>query len=163
MEEASPPSPPAVERPPRAAATIVVVRDGAQGIEVLLSRRAERGDHNSGAWVFPGGVVDAGDRAAHEVCDGIDDATASTRLGLPSGGLDYYVAAVRECFEESGLLFATGAGRAHGELVQLDAGSLGEPLSPWRGRLHRGENSVLEFCREFGLRLTLDRLVYLSH
>ena len=49
------PAAPSVERPPRAAATIVVIRDGAEGIEVLLSRRAERGDHNSGAWVFPGG------------------------------------------------------------------------------------------------------------
>ena len=43
------------------AATVVVVRDGASGLEVLLSRRAERGDHNSGAWVFPGGIVDAAD------------------------------------------------------------------------------------------------------
>ena len=165
MEETSPPSPPAIERPPRPAATIVVVRDGAQGIEVLLSRRAERGDHNSGAWVFPGGVVDAGDRDAHSVCDGIDDAAASARMGLPSGGLDYFVAAVRECFEESGLLFATGTGTddKRGDLVRLDAGTLGERLSPWRGRLHRGENSVVDLCREFGLRLALDRLVYLSH
>ena len=52
---------PVAERPPRPAATIVVVRDGDAGIEVLLSRRAERGDHNSGAWVFPGGIVDRGD------------------------------------------------------------------------------------------------------
>ena len=163
MEETSPPSPPAIERPPRPAATLVVVRDGAQGIEVLLSRRAERGDHNSGAWVFPGGVVDAGDRDAHAVCSGIDDEAASARLGLPSGGLDYFVAAVRECFEESGLLFATDASSMRGDLVRLDDAGFGERLAPWRGRLHRGENSVAELCREFGLRLALDRLVYLSH
>jgi 8-oxo-dGTP pyrophosphatase MutT (NUDIX family) len=71
----APPSPSA-ERPPRPAATIVVVRDGTSGIEVLLSRRAERGDHNSGAWVFPGGIVDPGDRATHDCCAGIDDAAA---------------------------------------------------------------------------------------
>src|SRR5512137_1106789 len=53
---------------PRAAATLVVVRAAAIGIEVLLLRRAERGDHNSGAWVFPGGVVDKGDRDCHAVC-----------------------------------------------------------------------------------------------
>src|SRR5437870_8009196 len=103
------PAPPTVERPPRPAATIVVVRDGAEGLEVLLSRRAERGDHNSGAWVFPGGLLDAGDRAAHGCCAGVDDAGASERLGLDAQGLDYYVAAVRECFEESGLLFALDA------------------------------------------------------
>ena len=56
---------PGEARPPRPAATIVVLRDGAGGIEVLLSRRAERGDHNSGAWVFPGGIVEPGDALAH--------------------------------------------------------------------------------------------------
>ena len=61
---------------------------------------------NSGAWVFPGGVLDAADRDAHASCIGLDDAAASARLGLPHGGLDYYIAAVRECFEEAGLLFA---------------------------------------------------------
>ena len=58
-----PRSAPAVVRP---AATLVVVRDSADGIEALLLRRAERGDQNSGAWVFPGGLVDAADRASHE-------------------------------------------------------------------------------------------------
>ena len=154
----APPSPSA-ERPPRPAATIVVVRDGTSGIEVLLSRRAERGDHSSGAWVFPGGIVDPGDRLAHDCCAGIDDAAASARLGLPANGLDYYIAAVRECFEESGLLFATDAS---GELVGLDDAT-GAQLAAWRGPLHRNERPLGEMCRAFGLRLALDRLVYLSH
>ena len=153
----APPSPSA-ERPPRAAATIVVVRDSPGGIEVLLSRRAERGDHNSGAWVFPGGIVDPGDRQAHACCAGVDDATASTRLGVPANGLDYYVAAIRECFEESGLLFATRGG----ELVRLDDVA-GEALGAWRGLLHRNERTLGEMCRAFGLTLAPDRLVYLSH
>ena len=157
----TPPSPAAAERPPRPAATIVVVRDGAGGIEVLLSRRAERGDHNSGAWVFPGGIVDPGDRQAHDCCAGLDDAAASARLGLPANGLDYYIAAVRECFEESGLLYATEPG---GELVHLDAGDdRASRLGAWRGPLHRNERPLGEMCREFGLTLALDRLVYLSH
>jgi glyoxylase-like metal-dependent hydrolase (beta-lactamase superfamily II)/8-oxo-dGTP pyrophosphatase MutT (NUDIX family) len=158
----SPPTPGLV-LPPRPAATIVVVRDGEGGIEVLLSRRAERGDHNSGAWVFPGGVVDAGDRLAHAVSHGLDDATASARLGLPANGLDFYIAAVRECFEESGLLFATDGS---GELVRpgdaVDATHL-DALAAWRGPLHRHERSLGELCRAFGLTLALDRLVYLSH
>jgi len=115
------------ERPPRAAATIVVVRDGTSGLEVLLSRRAERGDHNSGAWVFPGGIVEKNDALAHAAVAGLDDETASRRLGLASGGLDYYVAAIRECFEESGLLFARAEGP---ELVDLD-GSDAARLAPW--------------------------------
>ena len=155
----SPPSPSAAERPARAAATLVVVRDGAAGIEVLLSRRTQSNDQFSGAWVFPGGIVDAGDRAAHQHCVGLDDAAASAQLGLESGGLDYYVAAVRECFEESGLLLAVDEA---GELVELDH-VRGETLGPWRGPLHRGERTLGAFCSEFGLRLAVDRLVYLSH
>jgi 8-oxo-dGTP pyrophosphatase MutT (NUDIX family) len=145
--------------PPRPAATIVVVRDGADGIEVLLSRRAERGDHNSDAWVFPGGIVEKNDALAHAAVAGLDDAEASRRLGLASGGLDYYVAAIRECFEESGLLFARAAGP---ELVDLD-GSDAVRLAPWRGALHRGEKGIVEFCAAEGLHLAADRLVYLSH
>jgi glyoxylase-like metal-dependent hydrolase (beta-lactamase superfamily II)/8-oxo-dGTP pyrophosphatase MutT (NUDIX family) len=149
----------AAERPPRPAATVVVVRDSVGGIEVLLSRRAERGDHNSGAWVFPGGVVDANDRDAHACCVGLDDAQASARLGLAQGGLDYYVAAVRECFEEAGLLFAI---EPAGGLIDL-AGAAGDRLAQWRGPLHRGERSIVEFCREAGLQLAVDQLIYLSH
>jgi glyoxylase-like metal-dependent hydrolase (beta-lactamase superfamily II)/8-oxo-dGTP pyrophosphatase MutT (NUDIX family) len=155
----SPPTPSPDARPPRASASLVVVRDAAHGIEVLLSRRAERGDHNSGAWVFPGGIVDPGDAHAHACCSGIDDASANARLGVASGALSYFVAAVRECFEESGLLFAIDA---RGELVRLD-GDDGAALRAWRGPLHRGERSMTELCRAFGLTLALDRLVYLSH
>jgi glyoxylase-like metal-dependent hydrolase (beta-lactamase superfamily II)/8-oxo-dGTP pyrophosphatase MutT (NUDIX family) len=150
---------PVAERPPRPSATLVVVRAAPAGFEVLLSRRAERGDHNSGAWVFPGGLVDAGDRAAHAGCVGLDDATASARLGLAEGGLDYYIAAVRECFEESGLLYACGAG---GGLLDVDE-HLAERLAPWRGALHRCERVLGDLCAEFGLTLAVDRLIYLSH
>ena len=158
----SPPSP-AETRPPRAAATLVVVRNAdmaagaaARGIEVLLSRRAERGDHNSGAWVFPGGIVDPGDHLAQGLCEHLDDAAASARLGLPEGGLAYYAAAVRECFEESGLLYATD--RA-GALLRLDDAA-GAQLAAWRGPLHRGERTLGQMCTAFGLTLALARLIY---
>lgn len=138
---------------------MVVVRDSPGGLEVLLSRRAERGDHNSGAWVFPGGMLDAADRQAHACCCGLDDAVASARLGVPSGGLDYYVAALRECFEEAGLLFAVD-----GTQTMIDlAGPAGARWAQWRGPLHRGERSIVDLCREAGLQLAVDRLIYLSH
>ncbi|MEO7055394.1 MAG: MBL fold metallo-hydrolase [Caldimonas sp.] len=149
-------------RPLRPAATLIVVRDatGLTGnIEVLLSRRAERGDHFSGAWVFPGGVVEDRDGDAQECCDGIDDASASRRLGVEHGGLAYYVAAVRECFEESGLLFAC---TANGDWIDLD-GADAARLAPWRGALHRGERSMVELCEAEDIRLATHRLVYFSH
>ena len=145
---------------PRAAATLVVVRDAAVGIEVLLLRRAERGDLNSGAWVFPGGMVEVGDRDVHAWCAGVDDAAASQRLGLPGGGLDYYVAAVRECFEEAGLLFALDA---DGAMLSERADAASAELAAWRGPLHRGERRLADLCAQHGLRLAMDRLVYFSH
>ena len=152
---------PVVDRPPRPAATLVVVRDGSAGVEVLLSRRAERGDHNSGAWVFPGGIVEAADGDAHAVCAGLDDAEASRRLGVPAGGLDYFIAAVRECFEESGLLFAATP-TVQEDGIGIDAATSAR-LAPWRGRLHRGEATLAALCEPEGLRLAVDELVYLSH
>ena len=148
-------------RPPRPAATVAIVRDGDdnRGIEVLLCRRAERGDHNSGAWVFPGGLVDRADRAAHGVCAGLDDVQASAALGLPEGGLDYYIAALRESFEEAGLLIAIDA---NDRMVELDEAEE-RRLATWREPLNRGERSIGEFCAHAGVRLAVDRLVYLSH
>jgi glyoxylase-like metal-dependent hydrolase (beta-lactamase superfamily II)/8-oxo-dGTP pyrophosphatase MutT (NUDIX family) len=153
------PSHPTAPQAPSASATVILVRDAASGPELLLMRRAERGDQNSGMWVFPGGRVEAGDRAAHGWCAGLDDATASARLGLPDGGLDYLVASVRECFEESGLLLASDAA---GRELALSPQQLDE-LSRWRGALHRGERTLAGLCQAFGCRLAVDRLAYVSH
>jgi glyoxylase-like metal-dependent hydrolase (beta-lactamase superfamily II)/8-oxo-dGTP pyrophosphatase MutT (NUDIX family) len=153
------PDPSPSSRPPRLSATLVVVRDGDRGLEVLLSRRAESADHTSGAWVFPGGILDPADRAAHGTCVGLDDAEASRRLGLEQGGLDFWVAAIRECFEESGLLFAS---TATGSLVDLD-GADAARIATWRGALHRRERTVAALCESENIRLAADRLVYLSH
>mgnify|MGYP003576343603 CR=1 FL=1 len=150
-------APPA--RPPRAAATLVVVRNAPVGIEVLLLRRGESNDQASGAWVFPGGTVDKRDPEFYDCCAGIDDATASKQLGLPSGGLDYLIAALRECFEEAGLLYANDR---DGQPVAL-SGDLARELGAWRVPLNNHERSLGEMCRQYGLTLAADRLVYFSH
>lgn len=150
-------SPPA--RPPRPAATIAVVRDAAVGIEVLLLRRGASNDHARGAWVFPGGIVDARDPEFHDCCAGIDDATASARLNVPSGGLNYLIAALRECFEEAGLLYANDR---DGRPVAL-TGELARQLGEWRVPLNNHERSLGDMCRQYGLTLAADRLVYFSH
>ena len=149
---------PAVPPPLRPAATVVVMRDSPDGIEVLLLRRAERGDHSSGAWVFPGGVLDAQDSECHPHCAGLDDEAASRAMGMAAGALDYHVAAIRECFEEAGLLLAYDADARPVELT----GETGEAMRAWRTRLHRGENTMAEFCRHFGLTLATDRLAYFT-
>lgn len=144
---------------PRPAATLVIVRDAPGGLELLLLQRADRGDQNSGAWVFPGGLVETQDRDCQPHCAGIDDAAASSRLGIAHGGLDFYVAAIRECFEEAGLLLATDA---HGTPVTMN-GDAGARLTALRRPLHRGEIGLAAVCGRLGLRLAADRLHYIGH
>lgn len=87
---------------PLPAATVVVARPGADGLEVLLLRRPEASTFAAGAWVFAGGRVDPGDRDP-EVAERIDPRAAD-------GEPEALAAAARELWEETGLLLAEGAG-----------------------------------------------------
>jgi glyoxylase-like metal-dependent hydrolase (beta-lactamase superfamily II)/8-oxo-dGTP pyrophosphatase MutT (NUDIX family) len=90
---------------PRPAATLILLRQGAGGLETLMIQRAKSAVFLGGAYVFPGGSLDAADADPRRVT-GLTEAQANARLGLESSGLAYYVAAVRECFEEAGILLA---------------------------------------------------------
>lgn len=101
-----------VTTPPLDAASVVLLRDGAPGLEVLLLRRHSQSAVLGGAWVFAGGKVDAADSALVPLLD--QPATAlHTALNEPAlsaqaaGAL--HVAAIREAFEECGVLLATAA------------------------------------------------------
>jgi glyoxylase-like metal-dependent hydrolase (beta-lactamase superfamily II)/8-oxo-dGTP pyrophosphatase MutT (NUDIX family) len=142
----------------RQAATVVVLRRAATGMQVLLMRRAPReGDIHSGASVFPGGLLDAADAQGSALCSGLDDAQASAKLGLPHGGLAYWFAAMRECFEEAGLLYAAAQDRSH-----LDAAQLAQ-IAAQRTALNRRELTMGEICTRFGIHLAADRIAYLDH
>src|ERR1043165_3591615 len=90
------------------AATVMLVRDSGAGrsgsLEVLLGRPHPESVFAADAWFFPGGRVDPGDAAPTPIGAGPSDAEASRALGLPSGGLAYWVAAAREGFEGGGIL-----------------------------------------------------------
>lgn len=140
----------------RKAASVIVLRDRGEagGIEVLMMRRPERdNDFRSGAAVFPGGALDAGDTEAHRHVQGWDDARASARMGLAAGGLDYLVAAARECFEEVGLLFAG----------PLDAERLAAAHADWRVPMQNGARTIAGLCDALALTLDLRDWHYWSH
>ena len=115
---------------PRDAATVVRLRDSPHGLEVFLVKRHGLSDVLGGAYVFPGGKLDAADLllGAHvdqSVADmhralGEPDTTPATALGL-------YVAALREAFEESGILFASDALAAKAALLQEPQ----QPFNTW--------------------------------
>lgn len=96
---------------PRPAATIVLMRDGDAGLEVLLMKRSRTAGFVPGAYVFPGGRVDDadGDGSLAERLHGLTPVAAAARLGLEDTvtAVGYYVAALREAFEETGILVAT--------------------------------------------------------
>ena len=148
---------------PRKAASLIVLRDapGGRGLEVLMLRRADKpGDQNSGAAVFPGGLLDKADAGHHELCTGLSDAQASQRLDCAANGLDYWIAAVRECFEEAGLLFAVDA---TGALSNLDAHADPAALVAMRHALHANQISMSEVCAQLGVKIAADQLAYFSH
>jgi recombination protein RecT len=106
--------PPAVPATPKPAATVVLLRDGARAMEVLLLRRIRTAGFVPGAYVFPGGRVDGADAAPAVVerLDGLSAEEAARRLELPGArppALAYYLAAVREAFEETGILIGHAA------------------------------------------------------
>ncbi len=104
----SPAPPSARPAPPRDAATVVLLRDRPQGIEVYLVKRSRMVDFMAGAYVFPGGRLDKAD-SSPSACALLSAGTAALqeRLGeaLPAAhAAGLFVAAVRETFEEAGLL-----------------------------------------------------------
>jgi len=148
--------------PVRDAATLVLLRDGAAGLETFMLKRGAGTAFVPGAHVFPGGAVDPADAdpAVYARCDGLDDAAASARLGLPRDGLAFWVAALRESFEEAGLMIATDAA---GEEPDWDEPGLQRRLAAARSALHAGETTLAAILEAEDLRLPVIRLRYYGH
>jgi len=142
----------------REAATVMVVRD-APDLHVFMLRRNLNSDFVGGAYVFPGGAVDDADRAPELLarCVGRDDAQASRLLGVDAGGLGFWVAAIRETFEEAGVLFARD--RSTGAPVD---GSR-EEFDGIRRAIGRRERAFSEFVEAEDLVLDSGALHVFSH
>ncbi|RSZ33347.1 MBL fold metallo-hydrolase [Variovorax beijingensis] len=131
--------------PVRAAATVLLLRDSEAGIEVLMTRRSGTASFAPGAYVFPGGQIDAADEAAAHIA-----ARRPTQSGLQ---LTQAIAAIREGFEELGVLLARHAdGRPVGaqDIASMDR-STASPVS------------FAEQCAARGLVLACDQVFSLAH
>lgn len=127
--------------PLRPAATVLLLRDTPQGIEVLMTRRSMTASFAPGAYVFPGGGIDAADAQAH---------AQSTRRATQSDlHLTQAIAAIRESFEELGVLLARHADGSH--VTTADIASL-DRKAPFAAQ-----------CRERGLTLAGDEVFVLAH
>ncbi|MEM7500971.1 MAG: hypothetical protein AAF417_02955 [Pseudomonadota bacterium] len=141
---------PVVARP---SATVVVAREAAAGPELLMVLRSANTAFGA-SYVFPGGVLEANDAAVDDRCDGVTGSDANRTLDTDQNGIAYYSAAIRELFEETGILLARSAAGAW----PTTAGTVAQ-----RGALNAGTLSWPDFLRESGLRLACDTLQYFAH
>ena len=142
----------------RPASTLLLLRDSAgQGgesdIEVFMMVRHHQIEFNSGALVFPGGSVDPGDHdiaGKRELCDG--------GAGLDAQALAFRIAAIRETFEESGILLA----KSRGSTDTLSAARAAEIGAAFRSTANK-DKRFLEILDDNGTLLALDELVPYAH
>lgn len=143
-----------VDTPPRPAATVLLLREAPEGLEVLMQRRHEDSDVLGGAYVFPGGKVDRED-GDEDILARTDVAADVLHAALGDPALDAraaaacYVAAARETFEEAGVLLAS---RADGRPV--DGASAAEAMC-----LAREGRAFIETLEALDLTLTLSGLL----
>jgi len=146
---------------PLPAATVTLVRDAPRGLEVLMLQRSHSLKFMPGVYVFPGGALDAADSSSEmqAMCAGLEDEAASRALGVERGGIAYWIAAIREAFEEAGILLAYDAS---GNMVSLH-GDAAERYRAHRSSLDERRGDFGAIVREEGLRLAVDRLTYFGH
>lgn len=127
--------------PLREAATVLLLRDGSHGLEVLMTRRSTTASFAPGAFVFPGGGVDAADAQSH--------ALASRRSSQSDAHLTEAIAAIRESFEELGILLARHADGRWADTSDIAALNRKAPFAAQ--------------CEALGLQLAADQVFVLAH
>ncbi|MEM9622282.1 MAG: NUDIX hydrolase [Pseudomonadota bacterium] len=132
-------------------ATILMLRDSADGMQVFMVVRHHQIDFASGALVFPGGKADPQD-FADELTPYLTGAATETNMRA------IQVSAIREAFEECGVLLA----RPAGEDTLITGARLAE-LQHYRDALHSGAVPLLEFLQTEKLVLACDTLTHFAH
>jgi len=135
------------------AATVLLLRDGAAGLEIFMVLRSSEMNFAAGALVFPGGKLDPedADPALQARCAGLE--------GLDELHRGLRVAVVRETFEECGVLLA----RPHGSSELVDADHAAAVQKAWRKALHDGEVGLREIVEREQLDLATDLLAPFAH
>ncbi len=147
---------------PVPAATLVLLRDRSAGaFEVLLIRRHTKSKFAAGDFVFPGGKIETSDGAddAAAWCRSLDASAAASRLRLvspPTAALGHWVGAIRETFEEVGILLAYAA---DGQPVRVDD----RRYADYRRACQADHRAFWDMLRAERLTLATDTLVYFAH
>ena len=156
---------------PRPAATVIVMRDGDDGRpETFMVRRDPNARFAADAFVFPGGTLQVDDRlpGGERPCSGLTQSEAHRRLSerggdppeIPAESLGLHVAAVRELFEEAGILLARHVDSGAGAWLSPD---VCEVLAGLRPLIQERQRLLADVVSDLGLELAPEELIYFSH
>ena len=147
---------------PHPASTVVLARSApSSGFDVFLVRRHDRVAFMGGAHVFPGGRVDPADHLDDPAawCDGLEAAVARMPSRTAGEAIAFHVAAIRELFEEAGVLLARDA---RGSIVGIH-GDNEARFRGYRGELTNGRVTLQDVIARERLRLAIDALALFAH
>lgn len=134
------------------ASTVLIIRNGKNDLEVFMVVRHHQIDFASGALVFPGGKVDSKD-IGPDIRDFI-----IPDIDYADEELSFRIAAIRESYEESGMLFAKH--KANENLINNEKL---EELQKWRDRFNKNETSMQEFAKKENLKFSIESLIPFAH
>ncbi|MBW2280424.1 MAG: NUDIX hydrolase [Deltaproteobacteria bacterium] len=145
---------------PLPASTVILIRDGSRSPEVLMLERHGKSDFLPDMYVFPGGRVEESDYALSDRVQGLTDRGAAALLTTvdPDHAMGFVVAAIRETWEESGILLASRRGSD-----QLIGGEHAAELSRHRLEVQAGSRSFRDLVESEDLILAADRLAVHGH
>ena len=150
------------QKVPTPAASVLLIRDKNKKIEVFMIKRSMKTNFG-GVWVFPGGKIDKEDISGNylKYSPHLSDSKASARLRLKKNGLSYWIACIRECFEESGILLANKKGLELKNTAFRDEDY--GVINQYKNRILQGENIFFEMIDKLNLELATNELAYISH
>ena len=139
----------------RPAATVILMREGTDTFEIFMVKRSMKSSFGS-LYVFPGGTLDPEDSLPemYQYCEGLSDDQASAKLAVNQNGLAYWVACIRECYEEVGILLTNKSDMLLQDLKKLD---------DYRQQLNSKEITFYEICKENNLQLRANNIVPCAH
>ena len=148
-------------QPIRPAATVILVRDNARALETLMLKRTSDAAFAGGMYVFPGGRVEGDDHlhAYDPLRRGPTERQAAQRAALGDEWRGFWIACIRESFEEAGILLAYDAA---GRLLDHDDAVTHGRLEQHRHDLNAGTIALDEICARERLSLAVDRVHFLN-
>ena len=139
----------------RPAATVILIREGTDDFEIFMVKRSTKSSFGS-VHVFPGGTLDPEDSLPdiYQYCENLTDEQASAKLALTQDGLAYWVACIRECFEEVGILLTNKKDALLQDSKKLD---------DYRQQLNSKKITFHDICKENNLQLRANNIVPCAH